>query len=434
MSSIDPNVLMNLSSSLRSLSLNNCGLQGKFPEILFHLLNLKLLNLGDNVNLSLSLPKFNQSSHLEFLDLSATTFSKELFDSIGKLLLLEHLDASRPVSYQGELPHSIRNLVSLKHLDLQRALISGSILEELGNLSKLNYLDLSFNHFHGRIPSSLFRSHSQLEFLNLGYNQLEGSILDEVSPFPNLSHLDLSLNLFNGTLPSWLYTIPSLNYIYLHDNQFSGHIKDFQCNSSQVIWLQNNKLQGLEKFSWTGIEYLDLSSNLIRGDLPIPSWTTYVFSISNNSLSGGIASQLCDMIYLGVLDLSHNNMSGIIPECFGNLSKTVWLLNLEKNKFGGTIPTLLMGYGLMNLNLKGNQFEGPLSRSILNCSSLEVLDLGDNRINDTCPHWLGSLLQLQVLVLRSNLLHGSIHDNRSNPSSKSKFFTSQVIIFLEHYL
>ncbi|WRX29085.1 Leucine-rich repeat - like 10 [Theobroma cacao] len=43
-------------------------------------------------------------------------------------------------------------------------------------------------------------------------------------------------------------------------------------------------------------------------------------------------------------------------------------------------------------------------------------DLGNNKINDICPHWLGSLPQLQVLVLQSNQFHGSIHGIRSNRS------------------
>ncbi|KAL7217752.1 hypothetical protein ACSBR2_011065 [Camellia fascicularis] len=63
---------------------------------------------------------------------------------------------------------------------------------------------------------------------------------------------------------------------------------------------------------------------------------------------------------------------------------------------------------LRNLNLNGNQFEGPVPRSLLNCEYLEVLDLGKNKINDTFPHWLETLTELQVLVLRFNRFHGHI--------------------------
>ncbi|XWS09701.1 hypothetical protein CRYUN_Cryun39dG0011800 [Craigia yunnanensis] len=54
---------------------------------------------------------------------------------------------------------------------------------------------------------------------------------------------------------------------------------------------------------------------------------------------------------------------------------------------------------------------------------LEVLDLGNNRINDTFPRWSRSLPQLQVLVLRSNQLQGCIQDTRSSLSfSKIQIF------------
>ncbi|XVF77239.1 hypothetical protein PTKIN_Ptkin14bG0026900 [Pterospermum kingtungense] len=172
------------------------------------------------------------------------------------------------------------------------------------------------------------------------------------------------------------------------------------------------------------IYYLDQSSNLIHGDLPIPPWTTYVFFLSNNNLSGEITSLICNANSLGFLDLSHNNLSGTIPQCFGNLSRSVSMLNLQMNKLHGIIPpTFTKGCQLKNLNLNGNELEGPLTRSILNCTSLEVLDLGNNKIKGTFPHWLGSRPQLQVLILRSNQLKGSIHGSRSSASfSKIQIF------------
>ncbi|XVF77221.1 hypothetical protein PTKIN_Ptkin14bG0025200 [Pterospermum kingtungense] len=212
MSSVNPHVLMNLTSSLRSLSLNDCDLRGKFPENIFHRPNLKLLNLGDNVNLSLSLPQFNQSSCLEFLDLSYMSFSRELFESVG-------------------------NLVSFEHLNLLGAHISGPIPRALGNLCKLNYLNLRENSLRGQISSCLVRNLTQPEFLYMGDNQLEGSIPDEeVSAFPNLINLDLSSNFLNGMLPSWLCTFSSLESISLFNNQFSGQIKEFQYHRGQTFY------------------------------------------------------------------------------------------------------------------------------------------------------------------------------------------------------
>ncbi|GKV38415.1 hypothetical protein SLEP1_g46329 [Rubroshorea leprosula] len=47
---------------------------------------------------------------------------------------------------------------------------------------------------------------------------------------------------------------------------------------------------------------------------------------------------------------------------------------------------------------------------------LEVLDVGNNGIEDTFPHWLESLPALQVLVLRSNKFHGSVQSTKESSS------------------
>ncbi|GKV44944.1 hypothetical protein SLEP1_g52080 [Rubroshorea leprosula] len=59
---------------------------------------------------------------------------------------------------------------------------------------------------------------------------------------------------------------------------------------------------------------------------------------------------------------------------------------------------------------------GLLPRSLVNCHMLEVLDVGNNNISDTFPHWLESLPQLQVLVLRSNKFHGFVQSTKESPS------------------
>ena len=103
------------------------------------------------------------------------------------------------------------------------------------------------------------------------------------------------------------------------------------------------------------------------------------------------------------------------------------VLDLRSNKLNGTIPaTSAKGNYLRSLNLNDNQLEGSLPRSLINCRRLEVLDLG-NKISGTFPHWLESLPELRVLVLRSNKFHGAI------ASPKTKFsFPNLRIIDLSH--
>lgn len=127
---------------------------------------------------------------------------------------------------------------------------------------------------------------------------------------------------------------------------------------------------------------------------------------------------------IGFLDLSNNNLSGRLPHCLGNFSKDLSVLNLQGNRFHGTIPqTFLKGNVIRNLDFNGNQLEGLVPRSLIICRELEVLDLGNNKINDTFPHWLETLPKLQVLVLRSNSFHGHIGFSKI----KSPFMSLRII-------
>jgi Leucine-rich repeat (LRR) protein len=58
---------------------------------------------------------------------------------------------------------------------------------------------------------------------------------------------------------------------------------------------------------------------------------------------------------------------------------------------------------------------------------LEVLDLGRNQITDTFPSWLGRLLNLHVLVLRSNQFHGSLGSYLIEEKSGQHFSGLQII-------
>ena len=127
MSLIRPKSLMNLSSSLTTLSLYGCNLQGKLENSILLLPSLQTLHLGSNPSLNGYLPKSNwRSTFLKFLDLSWTGFS-------------------------GEIPDSISNLKFLKYLDLSDCNFSGSIPTSLETLTQLTFLDLSTNKFSGEI-------------------------------------------------------------------------------------------------------------------------------------------------------------------------------------------------------------------------------------------------------------------------------------------
>ncbi|KAB2033063.1 hypothetical protein ES319_D05G422800v1 [Gossypium barbadense] len=448
MASVNAQVFMNLSSSLRSLSLSGCDLQGKFPKNIFDLPNLNLLNFGDN-QLSGQIPRLlGNLLQLTSLDLSLNQLNEVTAFPNLKFLYLDNNLLS------GTLPSWLYTAPSLDSIGLSQNQFSGHIKEFQSK--SLEWIALENNKLQGPLPSSIFQL-LNLTRLFLSSNNLSGVI--EFRMFSNLPNLDLldlsynSLSLTSNTTSTVNHILPNLTMLFLSScnlSEFPQFLKglkrlemlDLSCNKLQgkiPQWMQevgnvsltflnvsHNSLTEVEHFPWNNIAVLDLSSNLIRGNLPIPASKINVFLISNNSFNGEVSSLICNASDLEILDLSHNNLSGTIPQCFGNLSNSLEFLNLKKNKFYGTIPpTFAEGCQLSNFNLNGNLLEGPLTPSILNCNDLEVLDLGNNKINDTFPHWLGSLPQLQVLVLKSNHMHGSLRVN----SSKSSPFFSKIQIF-----
>ncbi|KAH0733758.1 hypothetical protein KY285_009465 [Solanum tuberosum] len=78
---------------------------------------------------------------------------------------------------------------------------------------------------------------------------------------------------------------------------------------------------------------------------------------------------------------------------------------------------------LRSFNLRGNKLKGKIPQSLANCKELQVLDLGDNHLNDIFPMWLGTLPKLRVLSLRSNKLHGPIR----TLGSENMFLELQIL-------
>ncbi|KAL4598212.1 hypothetical protein ACB092_11G044400 [Castanea dentata] len=454
MSSVSTSCLTNLSSSLKSLRLNFCQLKGKFPDNIFHLPNLQILRVAYNYNLTGSLPTYNWSTPLMSLHVSKTQFSIDI-------------------------PYLISNLKSLKQLIVGGCNFIGSSYPTfLSNVTQITYLGLPYSNFGGQFPWSLL-NFEVLTYLDLSYNNFIGQLPEIPS---NLEYLILSGNLLNGTIPSWVYTIPSLYYLYLDDNQFTGHIGKFQHNSLvylnvsfnnfsgnveskifsklkslQYLDMSNNPHLSLHSFTSATnilskihllqlsssnitkipqflrtakyIEYLDISNNHIKGN--IPSWvmevgkdSLYYFSISRNNLTGHVPSLICNLSSLRFLDFSYNHLNNMIPPCLGKLSDNLKDLNLQSNNLNGIFPTTFAkGCQLRSLQLNGNQLEGALPQSLVHCRNLEALDFGNNKINGTFPCWLETLLELRVLILRSNNFHGAI----GNPKTKFSFPNLRII-------
>ncbi|KAH0970658.1 hypothetical protein GBA52_022814 [Prunus armeniaca] len=454
-------------SNLRYLDLSQANFGGVIPYQLGNLTNLEYLDLSDRSIYSKNLYWLPNLSRLKYLDLTFVNLS----DVVGWLEAVNMLPKLTNLILEGcNLPHPVISSVShlnssksLVHVDLSESNLNSSIFQLLpGPHTNLVYLDLSENKLSGRIPESIGQM-SNLVYLDLSENKLSGRIPESIGQMSNLVHLDLSKNKLSGRIPETHFSkLPKLWFLDLSSNSlvlnFSfDWVPPFQLDTIRLgsckmgpyfpEWLRTQKSYNWLDISDAGISdtiptwfwdfqnklgYKDLSRNQIRGNLrselasshlnvswnqlegPIPSILSSVslLDLSNNKFSGS-ASLLCTSTTkksnLEYLDLSSNNVSGDLPDCWIHFQQLVFL-HLSNNSLSGKIPTT-MGYlfGIETLKLNNNRFVGELPSQLKNCTKLTLVDVGENKLSGLIPEWLGeNLLNLTIIILRSNQFYRSI--------------------------
>ncbi|XP_022772045.1 receptor-like protein 12 [Durio zibethinus] len=465
--------------SLEYLDFSNCNFSGKVPYSVGNLTELNYLDLSSNNFWGPIPPSVGNLNQLTTLDFSSNNFSGEIPSSVAHLTQLVYLSLANNnfnpgtlswlgsqtnlayldltnTSLTGNIPSSLRNLTQISTLYLWANKLDGQIPPWIGNLTKLTEIKVQENILSGSIPESIFNLEN-LEVLYLQNNQLNGTLkLDSFLELKNLTRLQLSGNYLslltnvstNGTppkfnllglascnlseFPSFLSGQDELMFLELSENKIHDQIPNWFWsvgkNTLQYLNLGFNFLTGFQELPvvlpWTSLEVFSLEFNKLKGSLPHPPPSIISYSVSNNFLSGEIPPMLCNISSVAVLDLSTNNLTGMLRPCLGNLSDSLKVLNLRHNHFTGAIPpTYMKNCRLRMMDLSQNQLQGRIPRSLARCPELEVLNLGNNLINDTFPSWLGTLPKLKVLILRANRLHGVI----GKSLGKSEFSKLQII-------
>ncbi|KAH9745265.1 Receptor-like protein 7 [Citrus sinensis] len=322
------------------------------------------------------------------------------------------------------IPSEIVNLSRLTRLSLSGSFFSGQIPAELLELSRLEVLDLSSNYYHLKLQrpglANLAEKLTNLQQLDLTDVNISSAVPPTLANLSSLISLSLSESFLHGEFPTEIFQLPNLRLLEVaYNSNLTGHLPEFQkSNSLEYLGVAFSGFSGfgqdLSVLSWA-VTTLDLSFNKLRGPLPIPVPAfTSSYLVSNNQLTGEIPPSICSLNGLYALDLSYNNLSGMLPGCLGNFSVQLWVLKLQGNKFHGFIPeTFSKGTNLRMIDFSSNLLQGRVPKSLANCVKLKFLNLGDNQITDFFPSWLGTLPELEVLILESNNFHGVIEEPKA---------------------
>ncbi|XP_061997561.1 probable LRR receptor-like serine/threonine-protein kinase At3g47570 [Rosa rugosa] len=362
-------------------------------------------------------------------------------------------------------------------LDLQGYHLNGAISPYIGNLSFLRSIDLGNNNFSGKIPQQLdhlFR----LRYLNVSHNMLEGGIPVNLTSCPELSHIDLLSNRLTGTIPPDLGSLVKLVYLDLEQNKLTGGIPPSLGNLSSILFLfltDNNlvgnvpeeigrlrslaffgvginKLSGMippSLFNISSMEIFELAKNKFKGSIPpaigLNMPHLLEMYVGGNELFGQIPSSFSNASLFRSLDIGINNFVGQVPKCFGDLPDLQWLdasdnnlgsfsandldfitslvncsklemLDMGANNFGGVLPNSVANLStqLTGLYFQSNHISGVIPETFENLNNLIALSLGKNLFRGAIPTSIAKLQKLQALGLRGNRLSGWIPSSIGN--------------------
>ncbi|KAG7572190.1 Leucine-rich repeat [Arabidopsis suecica] len=441
-------------SNLLHMNGSNNRFQGHFSSSMGEMKNLTFLDLSYN-NLSGTLPRSFVTGcySLEYLKLSHNKFSGHIlsrgtsFTSIVVLRMDNNL-------FTGKIEVGLLSSINtLQVLDMSNNCLTGAIPSWISKLPRSASLLLSNNFLEGTIPPSLLL----MWLLDLSGNLLSGALPSQVNDSDFGRYLFLNNNNFTGPIPNTL--LKSFEILDLRNNKLSGSIPQFvNTQSTSILLLRGNNLTGSiprELCDLGRIRLLDLSGNKLNGFIPsclfnlsfglggeekkegtsyfsillndiltrefykskivIEELVAYHFSFQEieikfaskqryESYSGRSEFSNGILDFMNGMDLSNNELSGVIPEELGGLSK-MQVLNLSHNFLSSSIPS-----------------------SFSNLKDIESLDLSHNMLHGSIPHQLTSLTSLAVFDVSYNNLSGIIPQGRQfNTFNKESYLGNHLL-------
>lgn len=182
------------------------------------------------------------------------------------------------------------------------------------------------------------------------------------------------------------------------------------------------------------LEHLDLSSNYLYGSIP-PKISTMVnlqsLRLGDNFFNGTIPSLFNSSSNLTVLILKNNRLEGPFPLSILSITTLTYIdmssnqiseklqdftglssleeLDLRENRLDSSLPS--MPKGLITLSLSKNSFSGQIPKHYGQLNSLQQLDVSFNSLTGTAPAEIFSLPNISYLNLASNMLTGPLQND-----------------------
>ncbi|PNT63451.1 hypothetical protein BRADI_4g16116v3 [Brachypodium distachyon] len=230
--------------------------------------------------------------------------------------------------------------------------------------------------------------------------------------------------MLSGAIPSSLGRLPNLLWLSLGYNNLSGAVPTTIWNISSLV-------------------FFSVQQNMLTGTIPPNAFDAlpYLQSIyiDHNRFHGQIPASIANASEMSLLQLYYNFFDGVVPPELGRLRNLYWLqisvnllqareprdwgfvaalancsqlevLEMGANKLEGVLPDSLsnLSTSLMHLSLSGNEISGIIPRDIGNLVNLQNLDLSNNSFTSTLPSSLSRLNNLVELYVTENKMSGSI--------------------------
>ncbi|KAG7984502.1 hypothetical protein I3843_04G164000 [Carya illinoinensis] len=387
---------------------------------LFRLSHLQSLNLAYNYFNHSKIPStIGNLSRLTYLNLSESYISGEVPSEVSYLSKLSSLDLSYNRDLViGSLTSLVQNLTRLEEILLSKVNISSRVPESLANLSSLRTLELEGCGLYGEFPIRIFQlpglrdlsisgnknltgqlpefhSNTVLQTLLLSSTSFSSKLPTSIGNLNSLEVFSIDYCNLSGSIPNSLWNLTQLTALHLSGNSFN----DLSCLTKassnhtlphlQYLHLSSLNLTKFLNFlqNQNKLERLDLSGNNIQGI--IPKW---MFNASKENLQG--------------LYLSNNFLTG-----FENSRDVLHLPNLQEvdltnNRLQGTFSISLVAPSIPYLDLSNNFLTGfDYSRNVLHLPNLQGLDLTNNKLQGTFSISLVAP-SIQYLYLSNNFLTG----------------------------